>query len=108
MCTALHIAVNKGYTDVVRVLTEHSADVNLQVRGPRVSHTKDWPLINPIEDLVCFSHVFTPYMFFDYFKGKVHHKNESHHLLTPMREEFCSQQNISGAELLLQCRSRHQ
>lgn len=33
MCTALHIAVNKGFTDVVRVLTEHSADVNLQVRG---------------------------------------------------------------------------
>ena len=32
MCTALHIAVNKGFTDVVRVLTEHSADVNLQVR----------------------------------------------------------------------------
>lgn len=34
MCTALHIAVNKGFTDVVRVLTEHSADVNLQVRRP--------------------------------------------------------------------------
>lgn len=33
MCTALHIAVNKGFTDVVRVLSEHSADVNLQVRG---------------------------------------------------------------------------
>lgn len=32
MCTALHIAVNKGFTDVVRILTEHSADVNLQVR----------------------------------------------------------------------------
>lgn len=32
MCTALHIAVNKGFTDVVRVLTEHSADVNLQVK----------------------------------------------------------------------------
>lgn len=32
MCTALHIAVNKGFTDVVKVLTEHSADVNLQVR----------------------------------------------------------------------------
>lgn len=31
MCTALHIAVNKGFTDVVHVLTEHSADVNLQV-----------------------------------------------------------------------------
>uniref|UniRef100_A0A673KJ17 RING-type E3 ubiquitin transferase n=1 Tax=Sinocyclocheilus rhinocerous TaxID=307959 RepID=A0A673KJ17_9TELE len=30
MCTALHIAVNKGFTDVVRVLTEHSADINLQ------------------------------------------------------------------------------
>ncbi|TRY64654.1 hypothetical protein DNTS_034849 [Danionella cerebrum] len=30
MCTALHIAVNKGFTDVVRVLIEHSADVNLQ------------------------------------------------------------------------------
>lgn len=36
MCTALHIAVNKGFTDVVRVLTEHSADVNLQVSGCRV------------------------------------------------------------------------
>lgn len=33
MCTALHIAVNKGFTDVVRVLTEHSADVNLQVHA---------------------------------------------------------------------------
>lgn len=33
MCTALHIAVNKGFTDMVRVLTEHSADVNLQVSG---------------------------------------------------------------------------
>uniref|UniRef100_A0A8C5ASF1 RING-type E3 ubiquitin transferase n=1 Tax=Gadus morhua TaxID=8049 RepID=A0A8C5ASF1_GADMO len=30
MCTALQIAVNKGFTDVVRVLTEHAADVNLQ------------------------------------------------------------------------------
>jgi len=39
MCTALHIAVNKGFTDVVRVLTEHSADVNLQVRGPSIPHT---------------------------------------------------------------------
>lgn len=34
LCTALHIAVNKGFTDMVRVLTEHSADVNLQVRRP--------------------------------------------------------------------------
>lgn len=37
MCTALHIAVNKGFTDVVRVLTEHSADVNLQVK--HTTHT---------------------------------------------------------------------
>lgn len=34
LCTALHIAVNKGFTDMVRVLTEHSADVNLQVSRP--------------------------------------------------------------------------
>ncbi|MBN3326190.1 MIB2 ligase, partial [Atractosteus spatula] len=27
---ALHIAVNKGFTEVVRVLSEHNADVNLQ------------------------------------------------------------------------------
>lgn len=31
MCTALHIAVNKGFNEVVQVLTEHTADVNLQV-----------------------------------------------------------------------------
>uniref|UniRef100_A0A8C8LPW2 E3 ubiquitin-protein ligase MIB2 n=1 Tax=Oncorhynchus tshawytscha TaxID=74940 RepID=A0A8C8LPW2_ONCTS len=30
MCTALHIAVNKGFTDVVRVLSEHLADINVQ------------------------------------------------------------------------------
>lgn len=46
MCTALHIAVNKGFTDMVRVLTEHSADVNLQVRGPRKPNTADRPLMN--------------------------------------------------------------
>lgn len=39
MCTALHIAVNKGFTDVVRVLTEHSADVNLQVHVHKHTHT---------------------------------------------------------------------
>ena len=38
MCTALHIAVNKGFTDVVRVLTEHSADVNIQVRTCLLLH----------------------------------------------------------------------
>lgn len=44
MCTALHIAVNKGFTDVVRVLTEHSADVNLQVRGLACSIAyANWP-----------------------------------------------------------------
>lgn len=37
LCTALHIAVNKGFTDMVRVLTEHSADVNLQVRTPDIT-----------------------------------------------------------------------
>lgn len=42
MCTALHIAVNKGFTDVVRVLTEHSADVNLQVRD---THSSTFPLL---------------------------------------------------------------
>lgn len=42
MCTALHIAVNKGFTDMVRVLTEHSADVNLQVRGPKKSLTPQY------------------------------------------------------------------
>lgn len=41
MCTALHIAVNKGFTDVVRVLTEHSADVNLQVRGLSILNSAD-------------------------------------------------------------------
>lgn len=45
MCTALHIAVNKGFTDMVRVLTEHSADVNLQVRGHREPNTADKPLM---------------------------------------------------------------
>lgn len=40
-CTALHIAVNKGFTDVVRVLTDHSADVNLQVRGLDTTITAD-------------------------------------------------------------------
>lgn len=43
MCTALHIAVNKGFTDVVRVLTEHSADVNIQVRTCDVPHSPRWP-----------------------------------------------------------------
>lgn len=38
MCTALHIAVNKGFTDVVKVLTEHSADVNLQVHTHTGAH----------------------------------------------------------------------
>lgn len=50
LCTALHIAVNKGFTDMVRVLTEHSADVNLQVRGLR--KPAQHPLMN-----VCFSYV---------------------------------------------------
>lgn len=40
LCTALHIAVNKGFTDMVRVLTEHSADVNLQVRTPDIARAK--------------------------------------------------------------------
>lgn len=44
MCTALHIAVNKGFTDVVRVLTEHSADVNLQVRRPGKTLVEDFCL----------------------------------------------------------------
>lgn len=66
MCTALHIAVNKGFTDVVRVLTEHSADVNLQVRGSSMLNTADWPLIqiycptNHSKDFVVF-HSFVSY-----------------------------------------------
>lgn len=51
MCTALHIAVNKGFTDVVRVLTEHSADVNLQVITLHINisvRLKMWSLIAPI------------------------------------------------------------
>lgn len=42
LCTALHIAVNKGFTDMVRVLTEHSADVNLQVRSPDITRASVW------------------------------------------------------------------
>lgn len=53
MCTALHIAVNKGFTDVVRVLTEHSADVNLQVRGLDMPRTADGHLQTPVKILVC-------------------------------------------------------
>lgn len=52
MCTALHIAVNKGFTDVVRVLTEHSADVNLQVRGSNMPNTGR--PTNPSEDFGVF------------------------------------------------------
>ncbi len=54
MCSALHIAVNKGFTDVVRVLTEHSADVNLQVKPKTclMGQLSDLSDYNWISDLI--------------------------------------------------------